>query len=88
MKACPGVAEACPGKMQAMLEAGHGKMRTEIKSGMEEIDFTESAANEEEIHAIAEPYKWAQHEKAMHVLTDLQSRASDVLQGIPKEETY
>jgi hypothetical protein len=63
-------------------------MTAEIKTGMEEIEATKSAANEEKIQVIAEPYKWAQRLKAIHMLTVLQARASDVLQGIPKQEMY
>jgi hypothetical protein len=71
MKACLGVAEACPGKMQAKIKADNRKMRTEIKTGMEGIEATESTNNEEKIQAIAEPFKLAQCVKAIHMLTDL-----------------
>lgn len=64
--------------MEATIKAGYGKMRAEIKICMEETEATESADNEEKIQMV----------KSIHVLTDLQGRASDVLQGIPKEETY
>jgi hypothetical protein len=65
--------------MQTTIKAGHGKMKAEIKTGMEETEVTELAANEEKIQAIAEPYNGHNY---------LQGRASDVLHGIPKEETY
>jgi hypothetical protein len=39
--------EACQGKMEATTKAGQERMKAEIKTGLKEMKFTDSEANQE-----------------------------------------
>jgi hypothetical protein len=45
IRACLGVMEACPGKMEPMMKAGREQMGIEVKTGMEEMKATKSKGN-------------------------------------------
>jgi hypothetical protein len=62
--------------MNAMIEACLGK-----------TEATELEANQGELEAIVESYKWALFIKAMHVLTDSQGQTSSVVLGGSKGST-
>jgi hypothetical protein len=73
--------KACLGKVEATIMARQEQMRAKLKTDLKEMRVTE-------LKATAEHYDGAPYVKAMHMLTALHTRASNVLHGVPKEAMY
>jgi hypothetical protein len=88
MKANLGQVEAWLGKTEAKTRTGQEQMEAEIKTDLEEMNATESEANQEKLEAMAEHCNWTPHIKATHSLTALQVRASDAVCRALKGRTF
>jgi hypothetical protein len=71
-------------KMEATIKTGREEMKAEMKAMMEAC-LEKIKANQEKLEANQERLERV---KVTHVLTTLKGRASDVLHGDSKEETY
>jgi hypothetical protein len=68
MKACLEKAKACVEKTKAEIDASQKEVRTQIKTGLEEMKATELEANKEKTGDGMEHYNPVPHAEAAHFL--------------------